>query len=46
MELLGGVVPNLYVGLKMEPSADRSINKVGGGEAAGAQVQYFTLGNM
>ena len=30
MELLGGVVPNLYVALKMEPSADRSINKVGG----------------
>ena len=35
---IGRWSPNLYVALKMELSADRSINKVEG-EAAGAQVQ-------
>ena len=37
MELLGGVVPNLYVALKMEPSADRSINMVVGGGRGGCR---------
>ena len=40
MELLGGVVPNLYVALKMEPSADRSINKVGGGGCRNASTVF------